>query len=843
MNPITDAYQPIPGAYPEMVDSAGAIRPPWQTMMQQLAGYGPENIEARWQRAQRVIRENGVTYNVYEDAKGSSHPWMLDPVPLMIAPDEWEELSAGLIQRMQVLNLMLADLYSGQLLLQEKIIPAELVLANPQFLRPCRQIVPADGQYLTVQAVDLARTPSGQWSVVKDLTQSPPGAGYALENRLVVSRTFPTMYRDCGVERLAPFFAALRDVLAHLARAQTSNPHIVMLTPGPHSSSYFEHAYIARYLGFPLVLGNDLTVRGNQVFLKTLAGLRKVDVILRRQADTFCDPLELAGDSALGVPGLVQAAADGQVVVANALGSGLAETPALLPFFPQLCRRLLGEEPRLSSPQTLWCGQAGDCGLVLDRFDPWVVKRAFAGSQEKPIFVHELSAAQRDHLADRIKADPGQFIAQEKVHLSSSPCWKDGRLEARHTMLRAFVVATKDGWKVMPGGLVRTAPQQDSTIVSMESGGGSKDAWVQARGAVEPFSLLPREEGETKPSRIDDNLSSRLADNLFWLGRYVQRADMQFRLLRTILRRLTEETLPDGSPELPELLRTLTAMTDRIPVATTIANPIHETENTRAFIYGMIFDHNRPGNLHHALTSACHIGSMVRERISIDTWRILDRMNRELHSAPPSGDLPDALDMMDRLLMPLAAFSGLSSEGMTHGYGWRFMDMGFRMERATMSAQILRELLTGPASYETPVLDAILEVANSSITYRARYQSQVALLPLLDLLVADDSNPRSIVFQLAMVRQHIHALSQLTKKESLPEQELADELVLLVERCDLNLVVQTDPRGERTLLHGFLGEIIDRVHELSNQVTQRYLAHVQSTSRLSASVGTGEAKT
>lgn len=839
MSAMTDSFRPLPGAYPEMLAPDGTIRPHWQPMLHQLEDYGALDIDARWLRTQRMIRENGVTYNVYDDAQGGSHPWMLDPVPLMIDPAEWEELSAGLIQRTQVLNLALTDLYSEQKLLENNVLPSELLYANPNFLRSCCQITPPNGQYLTMHAVDLARMPSGKWSVVKDLSQTPPGAGYALENRLMMSRTFPTMYRICGVERLATFFATLRNTLEGLAADRTNNPHIVVLTPGSHSSSYFEHAYIARYLGYPLVLGNDLTVRGSEVFLKTLAGLRKVDVILRRQADALCDPLELTGHSQLGIPGLVQAAIDGKVAIANALGSGLAETPALLPFFPTLCRNLTGEEPKLATLPTLWCGQEKECKQVMDQFDRWVIKRAFSDQREKAVLVQSLSPDDRMALIARIKADPEQFIAQESVALSSSPCWQDSQLVPRNTMLRAFIVATRDGWEVMPGGLVRTSPQADSPIVSMEGGGGSKDAWVKARGAVGHATLLSAGESANaiEPSRSDANLSSRVADNLFWLGRYVQRADMDARLLRTILRRLTEENTPYGSPELPELLRTLIELTTAQPDATPITDPLTQVAETKKLIFGMIFDRALPGNLHNALISACTIGSTVRERISIDTWHILDRMKDELGSAPTDGDLPEALGMLDRLLMPLAAFSGLSSESMTHGYGWRFMDMGFRMERAVMSAQLLQELLIKPSSVEPSVLDAILEVANSSMTYRSRYQSHVAPLPLLDLLLCDDSNPRSIAYQLVIISEHVHALSELSECREFPEQVLADELVQHIENCNLDTLVKTDKEGQRTPLNALLSEVIGNVQELSNLVTHRYLAHVDATSTLASAYG------
>ncbi|MDF3130954.1 circularly permuted type 2 ATP-grasp protein [Kiritimatiellaeota bacterium B1221] len=834
---MTDSFRPLPGAYPEMLSPDGSIRPHWQAMLQQLEGYGPVDIDSRWLRAQRMIRENGVTYNVYEDAKGSSHPWMLDPVPLMIDADEWDQLSAGLIQRMKVLNLALRDLYSEQTLLKNNVIPSELLFANPNYLRPCAQITPPQGQYLTLHAVDIARNPSGKWSVIKDLSQSPPGAGYALENRLMMSRTFPSMYRVSRVERLASFFATLRDTLEGLAAHRTHNPHIVVLTPGAHSRSYFEHAYIARYLGFPLVLGNDLTVRGREVFLKTLAGLRKVDVILRRQADALCDPLELEGDSLWGVPGLVEAAIAGEVAIANSLGSGLAETPALLPFFSTLCQNLTGETPLLQTTPTLWCGQEKECKQVLDQFDRWVIKPAFFGRREKAIFVRTLSPADRTALIHRIKTAPQQFIAQENVVLSSAPCWHDSKLVPRNIILRAFVVATRYGWQVMPGGLVRTSNQENSPLVNIERGGGSKDTWVQARGTVEYVTLLPPNEYDIEPSRSDTNLSSRVADNLLWLGRYVQRADMDARLLRTILRWLTEENRPNGSPELPELLRALSKMTTDALPSLSISDPDRQTPETKAFLLGMIFDRKLPGNLHHALTSACNIASTVRERISIDTWHILDRMNSELQSAPNQGDLSHALDMLDRLLMSLAAFSGLSSESMTHSYGWRFMDMGFRMERAVMSAQLLQELLIKPFKFETPMLNAILEVANSSMTYRSRYQSRVAPLPLLDLLLCDDSNPRSISYQLVSISRHIQALSEMSGCGVPAEQRLTDEFIQRIKSCNLHQLIQTDAKGKRHLLKTLLGDLIEYVRELSTLVTQRYLSHVDTTRKLTSAYG------
>jgi len=829
---MIDQYHPTSVGYPEMMMPDGSVRPHWLPMLNQLEAYGTESISSRWQRAQRVIRQNGITYNTFGDPAELNRPWELDPIPLIISPDEWDAVSKGLIQRAQLLNELLSDLYGDQQLLKKSILPAELIYANPSFHRACCQIAPRNRLHIDILAVDLVRTPNGEWQILKDLTQAPSGAGYALENRLVMSRTFPTMYRDSRVERLASFFSDMRDRLAALSPRPGRTPRIVILTPGPASESFFEHAYLARYLGYQLVQANDLTVRDNKVFLKTLGGLRQVDVILRRQDDFDCDPLEFGAGSQNGIPGLVQSAVAGEVVIANALGSGLAETPAMLPFLPLVSRHLLGEELELNSVPTLWCGQPAERQQIIDNLDSWVIKHAFPGSHEHAVFPAQLSKEDRVRLIERIEADPKSFIAQENTALSIAPCWLEGMMRPRHMMLRAFVTATHDGWRVMPGGLVRTSGQADSTVVAMEKGGGSKDAWVIARNEVARISLLPREGSELVPTRTDETLSSRVADNLFWLGRYIQRAELHSRMLRTILRRLTEETLPDGTPELPELIRALSIMTEQKPAKAVIESPIQNMDATIQYICDIIYKPEHPNNLFQALQQACRIGTMVRDRISIDTWRILDRLDHQLHRS--SLDMPS---MLDELLMILSAFSGLGYESMTHGYGWHFMDMGFRMERATMNAIIMRELLSHPDRYEEPVLDALLETCSSSITYRTRYQTSPKIVPLLDLLLVDSSNPRGIAFQLELINEHIRALSNLPRGGQIPEQIFATDLLRLVEHLDLSKASEVDEDGDRFMLNCLLNDIINRIQELSNLVTERYLSHVETTQQLFSLMG------
>ncbi|HYB12642.1 MAG TPA: circularly permuted type 2 ATP-grasp protein, partial [Myxococcota bacterium] len=484
-------YDALPQHYDEMLAGPGAPRAHWLPFVRSVAKLGQEELGRRWEQAQRLIHENGVTYNVYGDPRGMDRPWELDPFPLLISSLEWERLSSALAQRARVLNRLLVDLYGPQRLLREGLIPAELVFAHPGFLRPCHGLQVPEDTWLALYAADLARSADGRWWAIADRTQAPSGAGYALENRIVLSSAFPEAFRDSHVERLAGFFVRLRETLRHLARqGRTENPRIALLTPGPYNETYFEHAYLARYLGFTLVEGADLTVRDRALYLKTLGGLERVDVLLRRVDDGFCDPLSLRSDSSLGVAGLIHAARAGNVVVANALGSGLVESPALLAFLPGLCRTLLGEELQLPSVATWWCGHADALAYVLDHLDGLVLKPTFSGQGMEPVFGARLSAAEREAFLAQLRARPHAFVAQEQVALSTAPVWDGGSTQPRHIVLRTYSVASDGSYEVMPGGLTRAAVSQDSLVVSMQRGGGSKDTWVCTQGAVNPVSLL-----------------------------------------------------------------------------------------------------------------------------------------------------------------------------------------------------------------------------------------------------------------------------------------------------------------------------------------------------------------
>src|SRR6201996_525171 len=500
------------GAYDELSADGVTPRPHWAHLMESLLSIGHAELERRWSRAERRIRENGITYNIYSDPLGANRAWQIDIIPLLIPADEWRYVEAGIIKRAQILVLLLEDLYGSQELVARGHFPAALLYANPAFLRPLVGVhVPANS-YLHMLAIGLARSPDGQWWVLADRTQAPSGAGYALENRTIVSDVLPALFRTANVRSLDPFFRAQREALIGLAGCE--NPCVVLLTPGPLNETYFEHSYLARYLGFTLVEGADLAVRDRRVYMKTVEGLRPVHVILRRVDDSFCDPLELRVDSFLGTAGLVEAIAAGNVRVANALGSGLIESSAIMPFLPGLSTYLLGERLKLPSVATWWCGQEYALEQVLERLDRLVVKPAFPSRGMEPVFGAELAKSEKQHFIDQLRSRPYEYVAQEQVALSTAPVWDHGHIYPRSLVLRTYVLNTGSGWMAMPGGLVRVAGS-DGPVVSMQRGGHSKDAWVLCNAPVDAFSMLRPRDQPVEPRRGSPDLPSRVAANLF----------------------------------------------------------------------------------------------------------------------------------------------------------------------------------------------------------------------------------------------------------------------------------------------------------------------------------------
>jgi uncharacterized circularly permuted ATP-grasp superfamily protein/uncharacterized alpha-E superfamily protein len=857
------SYLPKPSAHDELFDSSGVVRPHWQVFLNSVRDLGQAELIRRWEEVKHLIRENGVTYNVYGDPRGMERPWQLDPIPLVIAPAEAAGLEAGLIQRGRLLERILADLYGPQTLLANGLVPPELVFPNPAFLRSCHGVALPGNRSLHLYAVNVGRSSDGTFWVLGDRTQSPSGAGYALENRLVLSRMLSSTFHDCRVQRLALFFRAFRDTLRGIAPHNRDNPRIALLTPGPHNETYFEHAYLARYLGYTLVEGGDLTVRDDQVFLKVLGGLQQVDVIFRRLDDDFCDPLELRADSFLGVPGLVQAVRTGNVAVANALGSGLLETTALLAFLPRLCRHLLGEELRLPSVPTWWCGDPASRDHVLEHLDDLVIKPALAGTRMEPVFGDELSKEERARLVGKIRARPRHYAAQGRLPLSTTPVLVGNRLEPRQMVLRAYLAASDDSFVFMPGGLTRVSASPETMVVSMQRGGGSKDTWVLSAGPVSTFTLLRPSGLNVELTRAGSDLPSRAADNLYWLGRYVERAEGITRLLRGILVRMTEKSGLADVPELPVLWRALTGFTECAPGLLEEGNEAGLSD-TEAELLAVIHDTQRSGSLASVLNTLSRMAGMVRDRISNDMWRVLSdlrefRRMKGFYSFSPGGEenpgglngegagnrrtLSDELDLLNRTVLTLAAFGGLAMESVTRGVGWCFLDMGRKLERSLHLLGLVRGTLVWMNNQEGPLLEALLEIADSSMTYRRRYLGSLQTPAVLDLLLADETNPRSLAFQLVALADDVENLPRDTHRPGRsPEQRIMLSSLTALRLADVDRLAEADSQGYRP----HLGELLGRLHRdlpaLSEVITQTYLAHLQ-TSRHLASFGTATEET
>jgi uncharacterized circularly permuted ATP-grasp superfamily protein/uncharacterized alpha-E superfamily protein len=839
----------------EVATCPGLVRDHWWPFVRTLNALGHDEVLRRWDDAQGLIRQNGVTYNVYGDPRGLERPWQLDPIPLLLSPSEWASLEQGLLQRAQVLDLVLADLYGPQQLVTRGLLPPQLVFGNAGYLRACHGLrIPFD-RHLHFYAADLGRTSDGAYRVLGDRAQAPSGAGYALQNRLVLARMWPDVFRDCGVQRLARFFQSVRDGLHSLAPHNRDTPRIVLLTPGPYNETYYEQAFLARYLGYTLVEGADLTVRDNRVYLKQLGGLQPVDVILRRLDGDFCDPLELREDSFLGVPGLIQAVYSGNVAVANSLGSGLVESPAFHPYLPAVCRALLGEDLRLDSVRTWWCGDPTAQEHVLTHLDEMVIKPAFSNGHFDAIFAGDLGPAQRSRVADRIRARPGEHVAQERISLSTAPVLVEGRLEPRKHALRAYLTARPDGYVVMPGGLTRTSRSAESPIVSMQQGGASKDTWVLASGTVSPFSLLPAAHQSIELSRGGSDLPSRVADNLFWLGRYVERAEALIRLIRVVLERMDEQSGFGDVPELPILLRALAhaVHSDSEPPMAEILDPYAWFEDALAPI---LFASDRAGSLAATFSAVHRIATMVRDRISLDLWRTLRRLDlfeahgergrsgawREGEEGPswvgPQPSHSEVLEQLDEAVTMLAAFSGLVAENMTRGPGWTFLDMGRRLERAQNLARLLKDTLITKTAAESRLLEAVLAIADSSMTYRRRYLAGLHTPPVVDLLLGDESNPRSIAFQMSALLASLDSLpGEKPGAARSQEQRIALSLLTELRLLEIDRLTQVDPTGRRPEFERLLERIVAEVPALSNALAGRYFNHLQTSRHLARSSG------
>lgn len=751
----------LPGVRDELRAADGSVRPLWRrfaALMPEPADGVPmdEDLDRRVRQIAQQLHQDGVTHNVFSDEGVAQRAWSLELLPMLIDAVEWAEIEAGVKQRAELLERVLADVYGDGRLLQEGLLPGALLMRHPGYLRGLQGVRPAGGQYLHLAAFDIARDVDGRWWLVAQRTQGPSGLGYVMHNRRLVSRQFPDAFRELRVQHLASGYRRLIDALVQRAQvlAGHASPRVVLLTPGRFSETYFEQTYLARYLGLPLVEGGDLTVRGDRLFMMTVDGLEPVHGVLRRLDDHWCDPLELRPDSALGVPGLLGAVRAGQVVMANALGSAFLETPALQGFLPAIARRLLGDELRMPALPTWWCGETAAWEAARGRLAGQVLRATFPADGRT-----SRAAPPGSDPAALVAADPDAWTVQSRLRFSRAPQWQDGRMLPCPAMLRVYAVADAAGrWQVLPGGMTRTSRGETSSL-SMQRGGSSLDTWVLADGPVDAFTMLPGRLSVDDIARRRRPVGSRTGEHLFWLGRYTERAEQIVRLARVILTRIdADDTL---APALQETLSQLAVRRGLVPPGVpTMAQAPHVFERALLSSLGDVGGATSVGfDLHAIVRNA----QALRDRMAVEPWRLVcsmrDDFDEGIAAAGPA--LPSraaALALLDTLALQLAALTGAQTDRMNRDHGWRLLSTGRLIERLHGVSVRMEAFLQGQVLADAAGVELLLELFDSAISFRARYQRHDDLLALVDVLVLDPSNPRSFAGVLRRLRRELGKL-------------------------------------------------------------------------------------
>jgi len=798
--------------YDECVDTDGMLRAPWTSFFDLLGSNPAGRLYTAMEACHRAILEQDVSMNVYLGQQSGAQPWPLDAVPLLIGAGEWTQLTSGLRQRAHLLNELLRDLYGPQNLLREGLLPAQLAMANPHFLRACAGLGHREGPFLHTYAVDLARSPDGKWWVIEDRLDAPSGLGYSLQNRIITRQALPDIFQRAPVQRLHQFFSDYR------ASLEAMSPHlessdIALLSPGPANETYFEQAYLARYLGYTLVEGEDLIMRDRQIFLRTVGGLKRMDVIMRRVDSDYCDPLELEASSLLGVPGLVQAAHGGQVALANQLGARALETPALLAFLQPLCRRILGEELQLPSAATWWGGQAKPLEYILENLPRLMIKPTFRGRAAlPPRYGARLGTAACAALADEIRARPWAWCGQERVLHGTTPGWHEGKLRPMPFITRVFLAWHEGEYVVMPGGLTRCNPKGEDMIVSLQQGSISKDTWVLQDGPAEPgiVQLFPGR--TTEALRHSAATPSRVADNFFWLGRYLERCSQLVRQLEKI-----DPLLRDDIVVLdPGVAEDTLALVLR---AQGISAPIDATLEERAgLVRRGAADRTSPCSL------AANLDSLagLLERIKMQLPSEAHPMLRQLRRRTVVFDAAACVGLKQQL----AVFEGVTTEAMPRDPAWRFLDLGRRLERGMQLLGVIRDLLH-PADGAAPTefrLQTLLHFSDSFFSYRTVFRGALDATAALDWLFLSPENPRGLRFQIEAINDHLGPLPEALSPLAVGElRTLAFRVLSDVRLANLSELA-TNPAAALTAF----GKLQNDFAELNSRLTEIYFSHASA---------------
>jgi len=847
VNSLLQTNLPDINGYNELFAPDKILLPHWQTFFTSLLKTGTKEIQNRNNDILRLLKENGVAYNIYNDPSGQSRPWELDPIPQIIPAKEWETINVGLIERAQLFNLILKDIYGPQKLIKEGIIPQELIYLHPGFLRSCVNISLPGAQHLILYAADIARGIDGKMWIISDRTQAPSGSGYTLENRHAMTTVLPEFFNNLPVKRLSPYFDSLQNALVAIAPHKTENPRIVILTPGPDNETYFEHSYLAAYLGHTLVQGSDLIVKDNFVWLKTIEGLEKIDVILRRLDDSYCDPLELRGDSLLGVAGLVQVVRKGNVAIANPLGSSIVENAGLIPFLPAIAKYFWNKELIMPSIASWWCGQPKEMQYVIDNIHNLVIRKIFrneAGTRAT-IDGASLSEMEKKELIIKIKSNPHLYTGQEKINFAVTPSWVDGQVKPCHALFRSFLVSNNNSYIAMPGGLTRTSSADNNFIISNQLGGKSKDTWVMAPDNEEEQPVILQLKSEGLPYAPQKrSLPSHTAENLFWVGRYTERVIYNSRLQRTIMQWMVKSNWPlNADVETTEhhLLKLATACTYTYPGFWEI-----EVATKRKDVYSdpwaeltdILYNEKRNGSLSYNLELLKNAVYSVRNFWATDTWRVLQQMEEQWAAAKkyPAMEHLKMIGTIDALNTNIFAFLGMNRESVRREQGWNIFDMGRKIEQALYIINILRNAFVKKQEeqIEYELLESVMLATQSLITYRYTYRDHLQLPLVLELLMLDTNYPKSIAYLVDRIK---HYISELPKNGSDGNLNELEKLILEADTL-LKLVIVTElpqtynATGEYKKLQEFLDKLEALLLNTSLLVSKTYFTHSQTQKQL-----------
>ncbi len=834
---LLQSYKEKINSYDEVLDQNGEIKPYWKGLFDTLEAIGIDELEVRNQEIVKKLQENGVTYNVYDANQESNRPWKLDPIPFLIHESEWKTIEQGLKQRARLLDLILKDLYGPQTLIKNAIIPAELVFDNAGFLLPCFDIRQKYDKQLLNYAADLARGPDGKMWLLDNRTQSPSGAGYALENRLVMSKVFPELNEKTSRKRLSPYFNQLQQTVDTLGNNSNENPNVVFLTPGPGNETYFEHVYLSSYLGYTLVQGNDLLVRDGFVWLKSIDQLERVDVIIRRLDDEWCDPLELRRDSLLGIAGLLQVIRLGNVTVLNPPGTSIIENYGLMAFMQNACKFLLQEPLLISSIATWWCGHAKELGYVLANLPKLIIKKTNRKQGFRSIYARLLNEQQLEDLKNLIRKNPKDFVAQEEVSLSTTPAFVDGSIEPRYAAIRAFLIADGEDYKVMQGGLTRSSAVKDKFEISNQLGGISKDTWVITDAPTENHEKSV--ERKNTNNQLNNSLTSRNAENLFWLGRLSERTMALRSFLKIILNRLNENVVKHGN-EQPEflvvLLKSLTHLTQTYPGFVGKEAKDGEVFNNEAIFANpitelllLINDPKKTGSVVYNIQSLLNTINQVSEKWNNDTRHIINLLEDSLFTLKNTNNINYVNHALDKLHIRLFSFYGNIYETSPRDNGFYLMEAGKNVERLLSLISVFRSTFNYKKvdEEEALLMEAILENHHLLAQYRHIYKSHLSLKAVINMVFLEKNLTYTLSFLLNMLTNY---LSKLPKTNEPNQLSIAEKSALkastIIKLVDVDGLLKVDETTQfRPELDQTLSDVFELISNVSTNLSSLYFNH------------------